>query len=376
MKKYIQITSYVAFLFAFLSTCEKRQDLAHRSDLGVKKYELVIPHGIHVLNNMSSVFNEAGKDSLVLMDGRTQQFILADLSHKKILKTIPYEKQGPDFVDAPVHDLAWRKDKLFILSTNFISVYNEEGQVLSRIGLKDLSELEPYFIMSFDFWDAHHLVLSTTPKASVYQGGSYPLSKDHSLFALINWENGKLEFLPIRSPQESLVYDSILGYYNDYAMHRGVVNNQKLTYQFSFSAGLYRWQKNTNERKMIEAKSKFSKFQRTPTRIIANSPKEMTDYRYLPKEPYYWKLMFDQSTGWFARIHGQVVKDGDETSYQNYLMIFDTLLNTLYDAPIKSDIVSGARTGVFTNGKVYLLKATPPTEDAYHFTVYDFNGGN
>lgn len=355
-------------LLSYLLSCQSEQDgFLEEDPLKVKSYDMTLPHGDYLMNNSSYLNNSAGIDSIILMDGTSKSFVIGDLSEQKILKMIPYELEGANFTDAQITDLHWFNDQLFTLSRNYFTVYNADGLVKHRISLKDYEVLDPYFCASFDMIDGHHILLATTAKSAVYNG-YYPAPEEDFIFAQLNWLSGDLKPLPIRSPEIALVADATRGYYNNYAYHTGIYHDSSIFYNYSFASTIYKADLNGSSQEIFEAKSKYTDQQRKPLSV---NPTVMESSNYVYSEqPNFTSFMYDEVTGLYARIHGQIRGEMDEDpKNEQYLMVFDQDMQAIYETPL----IFKSGTSVFTNGKVYIFTNMPDSEDAYHFTVYDFN---
>lgn len=368
-----KIVLFVLLMSSCLLCCQSRQEHSfERKEISVNAYELVIPHGDQLLSAVSYTFDKAGKDSIVLLDGASKSFVIADTRKQEIVKSIDYEIEGPNFTDFPIFDLRWSKNHLFVLSKLYFSVYDTEGQVQKRFALRDYEVLEPYFYHSFDIINDTYILLATSAKSAVYSG-FYPAPDNDFIFASLNLVNGDLKPLPIVSPASALVSDSTRGYYNNFAEHIGHYNDSSIVYNFSYSSTIYKASIKGFEEGVYKAKSQYTGMHRKPI-AVNSTPKKYSEYVY-SEQPNYTAFMFDEVTGWYARVHGQV-KGGENPKNQQYLMVFDEEMNVVFETFIPFETRVMARGNVFSNGKVYLLRATPPTEDAYHFTVFDFNEEN
>lgn len=358
------------FMISCLFSCGVKQDYSFNEKLfNVRSYDLILPHGDYLLNAISFVFNKAGRDSVIFLDPASQSFVLADMGKQKILKTLKYDKEGPNFTDFPIFDLRWFNGRLFVLSKLFFTVYDEKGQVINRVSLSDQSVLAPYFYYSFDIIDDEHILLATTAKSAVYSG-YYPAPEEDFIFVRLNWNNGSLHPLSISSPRNAYVSDSTRGFYNNFAAHTGIYTEDTIFYNFAFASTIYKSDLKGLNQKSFAAKPTYTDAAR---KTIAANPtvRESSNYVY-SEQPNFTKFMYDEVTGWFARIHGQI-KGKEQPKNEKYLMVFDNNMHLMFETPIAFNTLSDSRANVFTNGKVYLLKNNPTTEDAYHFTVYDFN---
>lgn len=363
------LLTFTAILFTCLFSCGKGQvNSFDTADFKVERYEYTLSHGDYLLNNSSVVFSKAGIDSAIFMDSSSKQFVLADLGKREVIRTIPYALEGPDFLDAPVHYMRWMQNKLFVLSVNYFTVFDLNGKVVQRVSLKDYVFMDNYLCTFFSIIDRSQILLTLIPKAAVNRT-NYPDPKDHSIFAVLDLTKNEINPLPIESPNEALVGDPTQGYYQDFSFHQGLFKDSTIAYQFAFSSKIYLYDLRTQKLRTVPAMSKLTKNKRSP--LLANhTNEEFVNYIYLD-EPKFTRFMNDEVTGWYARIHEQNLPN--QGALQRYLMVFDADMNTIYETQLPNYTRSSARANFFTNGKIYVIHAKPTTEDAYHFTVYDFN---
>lgn len=370
MKKII-FGAILLFLVCLLSCNNRQTKSLGNNSFEVEKYKLTIPHLDYLLSHFSHVKTIAGEDSVILMDGRTKQFVMLNLAERRVENVIPFSLEGPHFTDIQTSKLGWYKNKLFGLSWSLFSVYNADGKVIKRFKLDQQPSLTDYRILHFDLINNEDVLFALTPKAAIFQT-RYGVGETHSIFAIWNWKNEELKLLPVSSPKEALVDDSAQGYYNQFASHQAFFVDGNIIYQFPFSSNIYEYDPSLNKVKVHFIESEFSKPLRTPTPVGANQVKEIIAYRRKVVEPYYSDLMFDKYTGWFARVHGQYkLKPDGSSEYNKFLMVFNQDYKLLYEEKIKDEVTDKGH--IFNKGKVYLMLPNTNKENAYHFTVYDFN---
>tara|TARA_A100000171_G_C2137131_1_gene151215 strand:+ start:1793 stop:2896 length:1104 start_codon:yes stop_codon:yes gene_type:complete len=354
------------FLLCMLSLSCNSKNEPLGFDTSLKKSEVSIGHNNLVLNNMSFLNKIVGLDTLLTYDVNLEKLVLLDLKSKTPIYTIDIETQGPDFFDFPIFDIEIRKSKLYVLSKSYLSIFTLTGKNIQRYDSDDIKGMNSDFMITeFELITPSQILFNQIPLQAIT--GNFETSSPPYIFSLFDLNTRLLQELDIQSPKEALVNETDLGYYNDFAFHSMVFENDSIVYSFGFSSKVYVYDMKKKTTTVLPSPTKLTKSIREPT--SPNVLKSSEWMKYTRSDPKFSPLVRDEKTGYYARVHSEFKERPDGKRYNfKYLMVFNSKLEMVSEIEIEERIIEPA---LFTNGKIYLKKTDQTQEDSFQFVVYE-----
>lgn len=302
-----------------------------------------------------------GQDSMLIFDESTRNFVLFDLIENEVLWNQTIVLDGPNFFEIPAWDFTIENETLYVLSQNYFSSYRTiNGLALKRISSSDINGWNSSFrIRTFELDNKGSVYFPITSYA-----GSVPGlvgNKKQSIIYKIS-SKGQLDSLPINAPNETLIYNKDLGYYNNFANHYLKVIGDSIIFNYEFSSNIYIYSLSRNELITKEIEPKLSPTKREPIRA---SDARGNSY----KGPKFFPLYKLEDDGIFVRYHTNWEKGtGGSQVKKQYLMVFDNEFNVLDEIDISEEILWD--NPVVSGNKIYFHKLNQEFEDRFQYVVY------
>jgi len=329
------------------------------------KSEVSLDHDGLILSSPSYVQRIVGKDSLLHFDYPNNTFTLFNLNSRKPIWHLGLQIEGPDFLDKPVLDFGMRHGSIVILSQNYISLFDQSGKVINRVGADEIPNFRSSFSLgSLMLNETDNITISKRLYSIIFP--KRPYDPDESLF--IGFENNtlKLKELSAEIPVETLVNDPSKGFYQQGTL-QSVKLGSKIIYNFRFNSKIYILNTLTGVTTTLEAASVFT--ENTKQSIPQEHSMEEA-LRLQSLGPTFLQTHYDTKTKNFIRVHLAPILDANQeiTAYDYYLMVFDESLKVLKEFKLDDEVVASA----FVNdGKVYVKKRRQLIENEFAYFVYE-----
>lgn len=361
------ITTLALIGLSFLSSCQKSQESVINSSKTIElvKSEMVLEHDELLLSTPAIMSKSIGRDSVLIYDDRSQTLVLFDLNSKIPIWHNKFDLEGPSFLDRPVFDIGIIGKSVVVLSLNYLSVFNTEGEVISRLSNRDIQGLNSKFIMQkFENVSDNNLIL--TKSLFSVLGPSNARDTLESIFMKINLESSAIKDLEITSPSETLVSNPKLGFYNNFAEHSITFLDSIIVFNFQFSSKVYKYNLDDKSLKVYPANSNLSSNMREP---LPNDYTTSSLMEYMYTGPRFYKVHYDPVSQLYFRHHLDIVEDTNNNPIsKKFLMVFDRNFEKLMEFEIDERI----STDIFINdGKIYMWKSISATESNYNLISYE-----
>lgn len=355
-------------VFHSLVSCNK-SDLLKSQTISLSKSEIVINHGDLLLKNFSLLNKIVGEDSLLIFDQGTNDLVLFDLENKRPLWSRTFELDGPNFLDLPILDAQVSADSIFLLSESYFSIFSTEGNILLRINLKKMKELNlDYRINQFQILSTKKVLFSRIPSEAYFptQSSNIPAS----LFFIFNFDDLSIEALPLFSPKEALLSDRSRMFVGGHYQHFMNLKENTLVYNFKFLSTIYNYDLNNGKRELFLANSSHTSNLREAYAVAESSDSRNTA-EYMLGGLIFSSVQFDQKTNLYIRLHSETFEKNNVTKRKTYLMVFDINFETKLELELTDKV---GIEPIVQNGKIYLKKTgLPNIEGGYEFVVYTIN---
>ncbi len=357
----------IVFPFLILSCREDRSD--NRDIVSLQKGEVILDHEDLILSWPPAFMKTVGRDSLLTYDEQTHRFTLFSLRHKKPVWSDSFELSGPDFIEQPILDAAVQGHELILLSPSFLMISDMNGAIKKRIAINGISGgYSKSLLRSFIARNKDKLIFPKLLRAAVSPADFTDTTS--TIFLEYDLPSGIVRDLPIPSPPETLIDNPERGFYNHLAQHNSLLLGDNLYYNFQFSSSIYRYNLTTQQSDVFQAKTRFTHNRRSPINK-RHSPEELIRYQY--SGAFFLPLLYDETSGYFIRLHSQFHKASDGTDVlHKYIMIFDKKFNCLAEIEVPHAIFEDIQVD---QGTLYLWKLDPETEHGYELITYTIMGG-
>lgn len=359
-----RVTLFACTIF-LVCACSHPSDAGFASGLSIEQGSIELFHGDLKLSSYPPYISEiVGQDSLLLYDLKTRTFAIFDLITKQALSFWNFPLDGPDFLDFPIFHADFNRNRLFVLSDQYFSVFDVNGELVSRWGQGEIEGMNTEFrLLYFVRKPDGGIIFTAVPLASL---GTLPFQPDTtSIFLEFNPDQNSFERLSVFPPQKAHVADPDIGYSDKFAQHFHYLDGEDLYYNFQFSSDVYRYSLNSSNLAVFSAESSITENTRNTLRNVYSSL-ELAVYN--SSGPAFSRILYDPLSSYFIRLHSEYYKDNDgRNSVRRYLMVFDKEFNVLLEREVE-DRVSNKY--FLNNGTVYLWKGGLPEEEGTHVLLY------
>lgn len=359
-----RVTLFACTIF-LVCACSHPSDTGLVSGLSIDQGSIELSHGDLKLSSYPPYISEiVGQDSLLLYDLKTRTFALFDLITKQALNSWNFPLDGPNFLDFPVFYADFDGSRLFILSDQYFSIFDVNGELVSRWGQGEVEGMNTEFrLLSFVRKPDEGIIFAAVPLASL---GTLPFQSDTtSVFLEFDPDQNSFERLSIFPPQKALVSNPDIGYSDKFAQHFHYLEGEDLYYNFQFSSDVYRYSLNSSDLAVFSAQSSITENTRTTLR---NGYSSLELAAYNSSGPAFSRILHDPLSSYFIRLHSEYYKDNDgRNSVKRFLMIFDKEFNVLLEHEVEERV---SNKYFLNNGTVYLWKGGQPEEEGNHALLY------
>lgn len=343
-------------MLVFLMSCSTPNPSRDRANFYLEETEFAISHDHNLISNRFVFTKLIGSDSIIYYEQRERDFYLFDLKNRVLKKFLNYDIDGPNFMDNEVLDFEKVGDRYAILSTDYLSISDKNGQILKR-------ELINQFIGNMEssgISRTHHIItksgdelyLAQSPRAVIapfkYDGINPPIFANYDLVS------DSIATLPIYSPEETLIEDDANGFYGSDAEHFFFVKDNCIIFNFRFSPSIYRYC--FQNQKLIHYDGKTNRFPDTAEPFPANSYR---DPEYLVKHKLlggikFSNLEYDAKNNVYVRFASEKIYNEQSRRSQNqvFLQVFDSdfknVLEQRIRTPVKPEVY-------MSNGSIYMI---------------------
>lgn len=360
-------TLWALLLLAMSTSCSHLGSGKDSQHIKLIREEIILNHDKLLLSAPITVFKVIGKDSLLVFDDSTHNLILFDLEKKRPIWSHKFEIDGPNFLDTPVFDIAMTNDKIHVLSQSHFSTFNLKGEIIQRYDENQIEGFNSEFTLhSFEFIEPNKIAFPKLLYSAV--SPSYSTGTKESIFVEFDLLTNEFKSLNIFSPQESLISNPDIGYYNDFSEHNALIVKGDLVYNFQFSSKIYLYNFSNKRLESFKAESDFSENVRTP---LSSNPsmQELAEYYYTG--PRFYSLDYDSLTNTYIRLHFEyLLTTTGNRIMTKYVTVFDDKFKHLLEIPLPH-IES---VNLFVNkGKIYIWKTSSyiTQENAFELITYE-----
>ena len=357
---------YLFFNSILIIACSSAESQNDSKFIEVSKSTLTLNHSDLALNNMSLFNRIVGKDSLLIGDGMSEQLILYDLNSKQQRLIIKTPKEGPDFFDTQLLDAEIQGDKIYVVSRNYFSIYELTGKCIYREKLIDLlKQNESILSFEMEFINPNDILLNRIPFGLI-SGVSVADDIHKNIFLSLDLQNSIATEIDIQAPESIYNIESKKGYFQQFAIHSMIYEENKIIYSYPYSSIIYTYNISNQKLDFIKANSEYVKNVREPFPARQIRSMEWPKYTYTGSQ--FSPLEKDDSSEFYARVVSEfkLKADGAQVN-EKFLMILDQDLNVIEEFYIDERIIEPV---LFTNNKIILKKTDQPNEDEYQFLVY------
>ena len=369
--KRILVNYLLCCIFVLLTSCgkEKQSDF---EGITFSKSVVALHHSGFNLNNISLFNKVVGPDSLLILDGSSNQFVLYNLDSKKIVLTIPVVKEGPNFFDSVLHDAEIESNQLHVVSGSYYSIYDMNGVNNFRIRLDEMFPSDELFFSTDIHLQSQNRMLFNRVPLSMATGINFNLIPNEDIFFSFNLEDKALENYGVKPPEEIRLRNENAGYFQHLAINSITSNKDSILYTYPFSSKVYGYDIRNRKSFKKDLNSTYVQNEREafPANLVAST--KWIDYANSGSQ--FSALAKDDKTNLYARVVSEFKENKNGKKYNaKFLMIFNSNLDLIEEFEIQERILEPA---LFTNGKIYLKKTDQDVEDEYQFVVYTVDINN
>jgi hypothetical protein len=370
-----KISMVVLVLMSFVS-CSRNKQLNAKYDYSLSKTEFSIEHDGQLITNRFKYTKLIGEDSLIYFEQKDRLFYLFDLKNKVLKTFLQFDTEGPNFIESQILGFDRVGDYFAILSSNYISISDIHGQVIKR---KNINKLQNNWNDS-NVSRVHHLAtknenelyLAQSPRAVLapfqYDGNNPPI------FAIYHIAEDSLSYLPINSPDETLIKDDSKGYYGSDAEHFFTLNKESIIFNFEFSPSVYRYSLDNKELTRFEGKTTIFSEVAEPFPANRHRDPEYLVKRKMLSGTKFSNIVYDQVNEVYIRFASHKIYNEESRRSKNrvYLQLFDKAFKNVLEEEL---LPPGKAEVYFQNGSIYMIGVGnfQSEENATKFIKYDIH---
>ena len=368
-------TGIILSMLVLFSACSKSKQSGNQPKYNLEQSSFSIEHGDKIISNRSMFTKLIGEDSLLYYEQRDRNFYLFDLKNRVLKDFLQFETDGPNFMENQVLDFERVGDQYAILSPNYISFSDKNGQILKRKEinqfLNNVEDATVSRINNFKALNENELYLSQSPRA-VIMPFKYSEASQTPIFAIYHVNKDSLAHLPIYSPEETLIKDDTRGFYGTTSQHFFILKNNSIIFNFQFSPSIYRY--SLKSKQLTQFDGKTTRFPETTEPFPAN---KYRDQQYLVKHMLrngtrFSNIEYYAENGIYIRYASRKTFNEElkRSNYELYLQIFDSEFNNIIEQEV---LMTGKAEVYLSNGSIYMIGASSAytEEDATKFTKFD-----
>ena len=368
-------TCIILLMLVFFISCSESEHLGKRPKYNLKQSLFSIEHGDKIISNRFVFTKLIGEDSLLYYEQRDRNFYLFDLKNRVLKDFLQFETGGPNFMEDQILDFEKVGDQYAILSPNYISFSDKNGQILKRKEinqfLNNVEDATVSRINNFKALNENELYLSQSPRA-VIMPFKYSEASQTPIFAIYHVNKDSLAHLPIYSPEETLIKDDTRGFYGTTSQHFFILKNNSIIFNFQFSPSIYRY--SLKSKQLTQFDGKTTRFPETTEPFPAN---KYRDQQYLVKHMLrngtrFSNIEYYAENDTYIRYASRKTFNEElkRSNYELYLQIFDSEFNNIIEQEL---LVSVKPEVYFSNGSIYMIRTSgsQTEENATKFTKFD-----
>ncbi|WP_339607795.1 DUF4221 family protein [uncultured Roseivirga sp.] len=362
-------------MLVLFSACSKPKQLGNELKDNLEQSQFSIEHGDKIISNRSVFTKLIGEDSLLYYEYTDRAFYIFDLKSRVLNDFLKFEIDGPNSMEEQVLSFDKVGDQYAILSSNYISFSDKNGQILKRKRVNQfLNNMDDPTISkttSFKVINENQLYLSQSPRA-VIAPFKYSEASLTPIFAIYHVNEDSIEHLPIYSPEETLINDETRGFYSSISQHFFILNNNCIVFNFQFSPSIYRY--SLKSKQLTQFDGKTTRFPEATEPFPAN---KYRDPAYLVKHlvqngTRFSNIEYDAENDIYIRYASKKTfsEELKKSNYELYLQVFDSDFNNI----IEQEVLKPGKPEVYlSNGFIYMIGASSAytEEDATKFTKFD-----
>lgn len=373
----------ILFLFAFASCGKKSNSENSESEnilenLTYSVDTLVIDSGQEIMAIAAGFFTPFAptqdKSQLLVFESSSSTLDLVDLEENKLIRKIPYEKEGPNGVGTYVQTLQSLSDSNFFLHSNEkIGIYDYAGQQVKNLKITpsgiDHSISENYYSLY------QNTKITLDQKFLTSFPGEMMNEKKEMMIMNIDKEEAKLIGLPemdISSKFRAVYMESGGGMYVE--PYQVTEHGGKLYITCGTISSVYEYDPQTDSLRFIPVNHTITPNSKSGE--IINTPNSgdewWSEYRKIVGQITYQNLIWDESRGIFLRL-GRKIALGetrqDPSSSELFLYANDSNLKVLGETKLEG-LDESPRIYFFKEGKLY---SYVNVEDELGFAVFTFD---
>ena len=368
-------TCIILLMLVLFSACSKSKQLGNKLKDNLEQSQFSIEHGDKIISNRSVFTKLIGEDSLLYYEQTDRAFYIFDLKNRVLKDFLKFETDGPNFMEEQVLDFVKIGDQYAILSLNYISFSDENGQILKRKEinqfLNNVEDATVSRINRFKAMNQNELYISQSPRA-VIMPFKYSEASQTPIFAIYHINEDSIAHLPIYSPEETLIKDDARGFYGSTSQHFFTLNNNCIIFNFQFSPSIYRYCQESKELTRFEGKT--TRFPETTEPFPAD---KYRDPAYLVKHMVrngtrFSNIEYDAENDIYIRYASRKTFNEElkKSNYELYLQIFDSGFNNIIEQEV---LILGTPEVYLSKNFIYMMEvgSSQTDENATKFTKFD-----
>ena len=368
------------FLFLFVWAIGCSPDSKKSYPLQISYNEIEIPINTTGLSTYysSDSFEKNGHSIFIGYNYATHAFDLYDLENETVLKSVTLQYEGADGLKSVGH-FAANKDYIVVTYANsLIILLNHEGEVLRRISVTDIPNLEGLSLAPMELTFGNFSQLSfdnqSTLTIPIFKSQKRLSNEYYSVFYImeLSFEGAEFDVSLTKCKFPQTFQDQ---FYGDFDIPYVFNYKDELIYNFPISSSVFRINPNRDNLEIFELPSNGDAQSIEPLSENAYADFAGKRFNYFFNSARYFPLVHDRFRELYYLVRKEKTEGEPDRYDKNILMIFDKNLSYLDEVKLDSKLTPIY--GVVKEGLYFLYnQQSIITESFLPLVLIDINVSN